>query len=74
MRSIDITISIPQGERQRRRTKRVVEAVAEILEDRLNEIDGDAWRGDRDTLADKLGISDTVPMVTSGRHTVEIAL
>jgi hypothetical protein len=73
MKTIEITISIPQGNR-RPRTKHVLERIAEILEDKLNEIDGNPWQGHRSTVADSLGIGDTVPMLTAGKHIVEITL
>lgn len=74
MNSIEITISIPQGRGQRRKTKATVERIAQILEEELNIIDGNAWLGERETIADKLGISDTVPTLTAGKHVVEITL
>lgn len=74
MKTIEITISIPQGRSQRPKTKKVLERIAEILECKLLEIDGNPWRGDRATVADKLGIGDTVPTLTAGKHMVEITL
>lgn len=73
MKTLDIVISIPIGN-QRRQTKRVVERIAEILEDNLNEIDGNACICSQETVAENLGIGDCVPLITSGKHSVEITL
>lgn len=74
MNSIEINISIPQGNRQRKKTKEVLETIGEILEDKLNEIAGNPWEGHHHTIADNLGIGDTVTMLTAGKHTIEITL
>jgi len=73
MKIIEITISIPQGNRKPK-TLKVLEKIADILEERLTECDGDGWVKSDRTVADTLGIGDTVPTLTAGKHVVEITL
>ena len=73
MKTIEITISLPQGDRKPK-TKKVLEAIADILEERLTECAGEGWVRSNRTVAETLGIADTVPTLTAGKHTVEITL
>jgi len=73
MNTIEITISIPQGSRKPK-TRKVLERIAGILEERLTECEGDGWVKSHRTVADVLGIGDTVPTLTAGKHVVEITL
>lgn len=73
MKTIEITISIPQGERTPK-TRKVLEKIADILEERLTECEGSEWVKSHRTIADVLGIGDTVPTLTAGKHVVEITL
>lgn len=73
MKTIEITISIPQGDRKPK-TRKVLEKITDILEERLTECDGDGWVRSHRTVAEAIGIGDTVSTLTAGRHVVEITL
>jgi hypothetical protein len=71
MNTININITIPQGT-QRKKTKQVLEKIAELLEEGMNNIDFEATG--TQTHADVLGVSDTVWTLTAGEHLVEVTV